>query len=129
MHVVSNLLTGAFYYEKSLVKTLTNLCIIVNYFTHHSHSQKDFRIIILIVEIEKWEDVHVMKRMFESLKIGELTVPNRFVVPAMVVNYCDEQGNATERYIAYHEAKAKGGWGLIITEDYAVDPKGKGFKN
>lgn len=70
-----------------------------------------------------------MQYMFQSLKIGELLVSNRFVVPPMVVNYCDEQGYATERYIAYHEAKAKGGWGLIITEDYAVDPKGKGFTN
>jgi len=42
-------------------------------------------------------------------------------------DYCNPDGTATERYLAYHEAKAKGGWGLIITEDYAVDPSGKGF--
>jgi len=34
-----------------------------------------------------------------------------------------------KKFIAYHEAKSKGGWGLIITEDYAVDPRGKGFLN
>jgi len=45
----------------------------------------------------------------------------------MVTNYCNEDGTATERYIAYHEEKAKGGWGLIITEDYAIDPLGRGF--
>ena len=55
------------------------------------------------------------------------TVKNRFTVPAMVANYCTEDGFATERYIAYHEEKAKGDWGLIITEDYAIDPLGKGF--
>ena len=40
---------------------------------------------------------------------------------------CNVDGTATERYIAYHEAKAKGGWGLIITEDYNVAPEGHGF--
>ena len=56
------------------------------------------------------------------------TVKNRFTVPAMVANYCTEDGFATPQYIAYHEEKAKGGWGLIITEDYAIDPLGKGFR-
>jgi len=46
----------------------------------------------------------------------------------MVTNYCTQEGEATERFLAYHEAKAKGGWGMIITEDYAVDPLGRGFK-
>jgi 2,4-dienoyl-CoA reductase-like NADH-dependent reductase (Old Yellow Enzyme family)/thioredoxin reductase len=54
---------------------------------------------------------------------------NRLVVPAMVTVYCNEDGTATEKFCAYHEAKARGGWGLIITEDYAVDPKGRGFPN
>jgi len=61
------------------------------------------------------------------MRIGKMEVSNRLVVPAMVMNFCNNDGTATEKYIAYHEAKAKGGWGLIITEDYAVDPRGKGF--
>lgn len=32
----------------------------------------------------------------------------------MVVNYCNTDGTATDKYIDYHEAKANGGWGLII---------------
>ena len=36
---------------------------------------------------------------------------------------------ATEKFIAYHEYKAKGGGGLIITEDYAVTPTAGGFKS
>jgi 2,4-dienoyl-CoA reductase-like NADH-dependent reductase (Old Yellow Enzyme family)/thioredoxin reductase len=43
----------------------------------------------------------------------------------MVTDFCTEDGKATDRYIAYHEAKAKGGFGLI----YAIDPRGRGFKN
>ncbi len=68
-------------------------------------------------------------KIFSPIRIGQMEIPNRLVVPAMVMNYCNEDGTATERYTAYHEAKAKGGWGLIITEDYAVSPTGKGFPN
>lgn len=68
-----------------------------------------------------------MKHMFTPIQIGNLKVKNRFVVSPMVVNYCTSDGRATETYIAYHEERAKGGWGLIVTEDYAVDPGGKAF--
>jgi len=66
--------------------------------------------------------------MFEPVKIGPLEVKNRFVVPAMVANYVEADGLATERLMAYHEEKAKGGWGLIIVEDYPVMEKAGGFK-
>ncbi len=69
----------------------------------------------------------MFKKLFSPSKIGSVEIPNRLVVSPMVTDYCNNDGTATERYIAYHEAKAKGGWGLIITEDYAVDPTGKGF--
>ncbi len=68
-----------------------------------------------------------LKHMFEPLAIGTVTIKNRFIVSPMVMNYCTADGRATETYIAYHEARAKGGWGLIITEDYAVNPGGKAF--
>ena len=71
----------------------------------------------------------MLDNIFSPIRIGTVEIPNRLVVPAMVMNYCNIDGTATERYIAYHEARARGGWGLIITEDYAVDPKGKGFPN
>lgn len=71
----------------------------------------------------------MFKRIFSPVRIGNVEIPNRLAVPAMVTNFCNPDGTATERYTAYHEAKARGGWGLIITEDYAVDPRGKGFPN
>lgn len=71
----------------------------------------------------------MLKKLFEPLTVKNLVIPNRTTVSAMVTNYCNEDGTATEKYIAYHEAKAKGGWGLIITEDYAISPYGKGFRN
>jgi 2,4-dienoyl-CoA reductase-like NADH-dependent reductase (Old Yellow Enzyme family)/thioredoxin reductase len=68
-------------------------------------------------------------RLFEEGRIGSARIRNRFAVPAMVLNYCTEDGYPTERYIAYHEAKSKGGWGLIITQDYAIEPRGKGYSH
>lgn len=64
----------------------------------------------------------MLERIFEPITINKLKIKNRLIVPAMVSFYCSNDGMATEQYIAYHEAKAKGGWGLIIAEDYRVSP-------
>jgi 2,4-dienoyl-CoA reductase-like NADH-dependent reductase (Old Yellow Enzyme family)/thioredoxin reductase len=57
-----------------------------------------------------------------------MTLKNRMVVTPMVTDYCNEDGTATEKWLAYHEERAKGGFGLIITEDYNIAPNGHGFK-
>lgn len=62
-------------------------------------------------------------KAFEPFRIGKLELKNRLVVSAMVTNYCYPDGTPTEKYLAYHEHKARGGWGLIITEDYAIAPR------
>ena len=67
-------------------------------------------------------------KLFSPMKIGHCTIPNRLVVPAMVTNFCTEDGMITDRFVRYLEEKAKGGWGLIITEDYAVNPNAKGYR-
>ena len=66
-------------------------------------------------------------KLFEPITIKGLKLKNRMIVSAMVTNYCTPDGMATEKFIAYHEHKAKGGWGLIITEDYAVTRTAGGF--
>ena len=71
----------------------------------------------------------MFKTLFSSLKIINCEISNRLAVTAMVTNYCNEDGTASDKYIAYHEAKAKGGWGLIFTEDYAVNQHAMGYKN
>lgn len=68
-----------------------------------------------------------LNRMKEPFFIGNVEIRNRFAVTAMVTNMCDDDGYATEQYIRYHEAKAKGGYGLIITEDYAVNANAGGY--
>lgn len=70
----------------------------------------------------------MLDNLFSKGMIGSCEIKNRLVVTAMVTNYCDNKGYATERYIRYHEEKAKGGWGLIITEDYAIDAHCMGYE-
>ncbi len=67
-------------------------------------------------------------KILQPISIRSMTLKNRMVVSAMVTNYCNEDGMPTEKFIAYHETKARGGWGLIITEDYAISPTAGGFK-
>ena len=65
----------------------------------YSIDQKDSR--------NRKDDKH---ESFEPMKINGLELKNRMVVSAMVTNYCTPDGKATEKFIAYHEHKAKGGW-------------------
>ncbi|MBQ9003799.1 MAG: hypothetical protein IJ087_18290 [Eggerthellaceae bacterium] len=58
----------------------------------------------------------MLDTVFSPYKIGNCEIKNRLVVPAMVTNYGTKEGELTDRYMKYHEEKAKGGWGLIITE-------------
>lgn len=67
-----------------------------------------------------------VEKIFTPYRIGNCEIPNRLVVPAMVANMCPD-GTATEQYIKYHEEKAKGGWGLIITEDYRINEHAAGY--
>ena len=69
----------------------------------------------------------MLETLFSPWSIGSVHIKNRLVVSPMVTNCCTDGGKATERYAAYLEARAKGGWGLIITEDYIVSPEGRGF--
>jgi 2,4-dienoyl-CoA reductase-like NADH-dependent reductase (Old Yellow Enzyme family)/thioredoxin reductase len=48
-------------------------------------------------------------------------------MPAMGTGYGALDGTVTDRLIAYHERRARGGVGLMITEVCAVDLRGKGF--
>lgn len=70
----------------------------------------------------------MLDTLFSPKNIGNCQIPNRLVVPAMVTNFCTEDGLLTDRFIKYIEEKAKGGWGLIITEDYAVNENAKGYR-
>lgn len=60
------------------------------------------------------------KTVYEQLKtpftIGRVRLPNRVVMPAMGTNLSACGGGVSDDIIAYYEARARGGVGLIITE-------------
>ena len=62
-------------------------------------------------------------KIFEPITIKNLTLPNRLIVSAMRTNMVNADGIIDDRYIAYHEAKARGGWGLVITENCLINPE------
>lgn len=65
--------------------------------------------------------------LFEKVQVGSMTLKNRLIVPAMSTRFVGVDGRATDQFIAYHEARAKGGWSLIITENFLI-AQGVGVK-
>jgi len=61
-------------------------------------------------------------KLFEPIKIGSMELKNRLIVPAMSTLAAAQDGASTEQFIAYHERKARGGWGLVITEYFGIAP-------
>lgn len=70
----------------------------------------------------------MLDRLFSPLTINGKTLKNRCVVTPMLMNFCEEDGTCTERFAAYHEAKAKGGFAMIVTENVAVTSVAKGYQ-
>jgi 2,4-dienoyl-CoA reductase-like NADH-dependent reductase (Old Yellow Enzyme family)/thioredoxin reductase len=56
------------------------------------------------------------EKLFTPGKIGKLELKNRFVVGAMGVGFAEKTGEPTQRTVDYYAERAKGGFGLIITE-------------
>ncbi|MFP3156116.1 NAD(P)/FAD-dependent oxidoreductase [Lachnospiraceae bacterium ZAX-1] len=70
----------------------------------------------------------MLKKIFEPITIGGVQIKNRMSTAPMEVLYCDENGMVTDRYLKYVEARAKGGFGLIINEAHAVMKGTGGFR-
>lgn len=49
----------------------------------------------------------MLDSLFSPITINNRQLKNRCIVPAMVMNLCEEDGSCTERFAAYHEAKGK----------------------
>ena len=60
-------------------------------------------------------------RLFETGRIGNITIKNRGVMSPMGTDFAEYDGSAGDRLISYYEERAKGGIGLIITEYCGVD--------
>lgn len=65
--------------------------------------------------------------VLQPARLGGITLRNRLVVPPMETYLATEDGQLTDAYIGYVEARSKGGFGLFILEATYVDVSGKGF--
>ena len=61
------------------------------------------------------------RHLSSPIRIGAMTLRNRMVMSAMTTNYGSADFEVTERLIRYHEARARGGVGLITVEMCSVD--------
>lgn len=59
--------------------------------------------------------------LFSPLKIGNIVVRNRIHFAAHMTNFGEDQ-KISERHICYYRERAKGGCGLITTEELTVHP-------
>jgi len=64
--------------------------------------------------------------LFQPIHIVHLELKNRLVVPAIGTLFWVPGGYVSDRLIEYLEARARGGFGLIIVEGTVVDSSGKG---
>lgn len=62
--------------------------------------------------------------LWKPLQIGTLQIKNRFLMPAMGSHYAGTDHKYTERAAYYYGARAKGGFGLQITEYLCVSEEG-----
>ncbi len=63
-------------------------------------------------------------RLFSPIKIKNLELANRIVMPPMGTNLGNPDGTVSEANLAYLKRRAAGGAGLIVTEISAVHPSG-----
>ena len=66
--------------------------------------------------------------LFSPLQIGRVTVANRISFSAHLTNL-SEHGLPSERLTAYLAARARGGTGLIITEEQSVHPTDRAYEH
>ncbi len=62
--------------------------------------------------------------LFEPIRVGGVIIPNRFAMSAMGTRFATEEGQVTDRQIAYYRRRARGGVGAVIVEGSSVDPTG-----
>jgi 2,4-dienoyl-CoA reductase-like NADH-dependent reductase (Old Yellow Enzyme family)/thioredoxin reductase len=65
----------------------------------------------------------VLEALLSPLRVGPVELPNRIVSTAHQTTLVHDH-LPTEDFLAYHEARARGGTGLIVLEATAVDPSG-----
>ena len=67
------------------------------------------------------------KQLFSPIRIGNVTVANRIVFPAHLTDLA-EHNLPSERQAYYYAERAKGGCGLVITEEQSVHPTDRAYE-
>lgn len=62
----------------------------------------------------------MFEHVFAPIRIRDMELKNRIILPAMGTRMAEENGAVTDKLIAYHAARAKGGCALNIVEVAAV---------
>jgi 2,4-dienoyl-CoA reductase-like NADH-dependent reductase (Old Yellow Enzyme family) len=65
------------------------------------------------------------KSLFDNIRIGNITLNNRFVRSATWEGMCDDNGNVTQKLVAYYRGLVMGGTGLLISGYSYVRADGK----
>ncbi len=60
--------------------------------------------------------------LFEPITIGDVEIKNRIAMAPMNMVYSEPDGYNSEQWLAWYAARAKGGFGLIITDCVVVNP-------
>ncbi len=60
--------------------------------------------------------------LFSPLQVRNKTVKNRIMASGHLTHFATPDGYPTDRMINYHEARAKGGLGMMVTESMSVWP-------
>jgi len=73
------------------------------------------------------ELVNSLEHLLQPIKIKNLEIPNRVVLPPLGTVLTEDDGSVGERLLAYLERRAKSGAGLVINEITSVHPLGSSF--
>jgi len=64
---------------------------------------------------------------FETVKLRNLTMKNRFIAAPMATQYADKRGLVTDNMVAYYNHLALTGVAMVVVEGALVSPEGPGW--
>jgi 2,4-dienoyl-CoA reductase-like NADH-dependent reductase (Old Yellow Enzyme family)/thioredoxin reductase len=74
-----------------------------------------------MITIQKEKNLKKFSALFQPGNIGTLRLANRLIMPAMSgPTGVDAEGRATDRWLKYYQARARGGVGLVIAQCASV---------
>ena len=68
-----------------------------------------------------------LEHLMQPIRVKNLTIPNRVVLPPMGTVLTNSDGSVGERLLAFFERRVMSGAGFVINEITSVHPKGSTF--